>query len=635
MNNKLIKESIVIMRTCRFMWLLTGMLLLLSCGDKGNDDSTGNNVGDASGEYLMLHQNGLNEVMVSGSKENYTFPLTIKRVGTNMDSETQAKIEPWGEKDLDAYNDKQKSTYTLLPESMYSLTTKDLNFGSGNSRIDVEIKFNPSQIYSELKKENAHYIIALRLKSDGVKVKDRQRDVLLSLSIDYPKVALASSNGKRIDLNSGITNVSVAASLTSQLNGEAINSWWNLNCKLSVPENADELVVAYNAQHNTDYDLLPSNSYNLGEGFIFKEGSSQSLGTFTISQRDLEIKYYVLPLQLVGTGNDDVMYDDAIHYVVVARSYTNPIINSNAPDPTVIRAKDGYFYLYATESAIKNVPIYRSKDLVNWAYVGTAFTAKTRPTWEPMTGRAIWAPEIRFINGKYVLYYSWAIWGNQEECHIGVATADSPIGPFVDRGCLINGKEIGVKNSIDQFYIEDNGKKYMFWGSFNGIYATELTDDGLAVKKKTDGKPVLLQKVCNSRFEAVNIYKKGDYYYLLVSIGGCCDGINSSYRVGVGRSRDILGPYVDDQGRGMLDGNFKLVVDNDKSTNNNWVGPGHNSILIQDDAGTEWMIYHGYKVTTVDDGRVVLLDRVQWSSDGWPYIDKIAPSVFDLVPVFN
>ena len=59
-----------------------------------------------------------------------------------------------------------------------------------------------------------------------------------------------------------------------------------------------------------------------------------------------------------------------------------------------------------------------------------------------MKGRAIWAPEIRYIKDKYVLYYSWAVWGKQDECHIGVATADSPEGPFVDHGCLINGKEL-------------------------------------------------------------------------------------------------------------------------------------------------------------------------------------------------
>lgn len=626
MNNKLIKKNVVIKGTFSLMCLFMG-ILFLSCSDKDDDSADG---GNASSQYSMLEQNGLNEVMVSGNEDNYTFTLTVKRVGNNLNSEPTAKLETWSEEDLASYNEKGRTSYKLLPTSLYTVTPASFVLNAGDKDTDIEVKFNPSEIFNELKETNAHYVIALRLTSDDIKIKSRQRDVLLAISVDYPKVGFASGNVNEVSVNEEITSVNLITNLTSQLNGEAINSWWDFTCNLNVPENANELVAEYNKLHNTDYDLLPSNSYNLGEGFSYKTGSNQVQGSFTIIQSKLDVKYYVLPLQLVSTGNDNVMYDDAIHYMVVARTYINPIINFSAPDPSVIRANDGYFYLYSTETT-KNVPIYRSKDLVNWVYMGTAFTAKTRPSWEPMSGRAIWAPEIRYFNGKYVLYYSWAIWGKPDECHIGVATADSPLGPFTDHGCVINGKEIGVRNSIDQYYIEENGKKYMFWGSFNGIYATELTDDGFAVKKKADGTPTLLKKVCNSRFEATNIYKKGDYYYLFVSIGSCCDGLNSSYRVGVGRSKDLLGPYVDDKGGDMLDGNFKLVV----NKNNTWVGPGHNSILIQDDAGTEWMIYHGYKVATVDEGRVVLLDRLQWSSDGWPYINYIAPSVSDLVPVFN
>lgn len=70
-------------------------------------------------------------------------------------------------------------------------------------------------------------------------------------------------------------------------------------------------------------------------------------------------------------------------------TYTNPVINTSLPDPTVIRADDGYFYLYATED-IRNLPIYRSRDLIDWQFVGTAFTKETRPQWNKKGG--IWAP---------------------------------------------------------------------------------------------------------------------------------------------------------------------------------------------------------------------------------------------------
>ena len=145
----------------------------------------------------------------------------------------------------------------------------------------------------------------------------------------------------------------------------------------------------------------------------------------------------------------------------------------------MIRDGKGTYYLYATENT-RNLPIFKSDNLVDWKFVGTAFTEETRPQMVP--DGMIWAPDIQKIGDKYVLYYSKSRWGGEWECGIGVATSDSPEGPFTDMGKMFISKEIGVQNSIDPFYIEDEGKKYLFWGSFRGIYGIELTEDGLRVK---------------------------------------------------------------------------------------------------------------------------------------------------------
>ena len=81
-----------------------------------------------------------------------------------------------------------------------------------------------------------------------------------------------------------------------------------------------------------------------------------------------------------------------------AETYQNPVIAYSLPDPSVIRGDDGYFYLYATED-IRNLPIHRSKDLVNWEMVGTAFTDQTRPDFEPDGG--LWAPDINKVGDRY------------------------------------------------------------------------------------------------------------------------------------------------------------------------------------------------------------------------------------------
>lgn len=82
---------------------------------------------------------------------------------------------------------------------------------------------------------------------------------------------------------------------------------------------------------------------------------------------------------------------------VAQNRYHNPIIDESLPDPTVIRASDGTFWLYATEN-IRNLPIYRSTNLVDWSFQGTAFTDNTRPHFVP--NGSLWAPDINLIDGN-------------------------------------------------------------------------------------------------------------------------------------------------------------------------------------------------------------------------------------------
>ena len=294
-------------------------------------------------------------------------------------------------------------------------------------------------------------------------------------------------------------------------------------------------------------------------------------------------------------------------------TYINPVINYSLPDPTIIKADDGYFYLYATED-IRNTPIHRSKDLVSWKFVGTAFTDQSRPAFEPKGG--LWAPDINYINGKYVLYYSMSVWGGEWTCGIGVATADKPGDQFTDHGKLFRSNEIDVQNSIDQFYIEEDGKKYLFWGSFRGIYAIELSEDGLSLKLDAEKR-----QVAGKAYEAVYIHKRNGFYYMFASIGSCCEGLNSTYTTVVGRSNNLFGPYLDKSGKSMMDNHHEIVI----QKNTKFVGTGHNSEIVQDKKGQDWILYHAVSIDKPE-GRVLMLDQVKWKND-WPYVEGNSPSL--------
>lgn len=301
--------------------------------------------------------------------------------------------------------------------------------------------------------------------------------------------------------------------------------------------------------------------------------------------------------------------------------YTNPVCDRDMPDPSVLRADDGYYYVYATETE-RNLPIYRSRNLVDWERCGFAFTDQTHPN--VVEKANIWAPDVSRIGDKYVMHYSMSVWGGEWTCGIGSASADSPAGPFTDHGKMFISNGIGIRNCIDPFYIEDGGRKYLFFGSFHGIYAVELTDDGLKVRQ---GTPVV--KVAGSAYEGTYIHRRDGYYYLFASTGTCCEGLKSTYATVVGRSDRLLGPYTDRQGRTMLKNFHEGLI----QRSDEFVGTGHNSEIVSDDAGSDWMLYHAVK-TDSPRGRKLLLDRIEWI-DGWPTVAGGKPSVKAAAPVIE
>jgi len=294
-------------------------------------------------------------------------------------------------------------------------------------------------------------------------------------------------------------------------------------------------------------------------------------------------------------------------------NYVNPIIRRDVPDPTIIKGDNGYYYLYATGEGI-----YRSLNLVNWEYVRQVFEGKPRPSFVDVS--SYWAPCITKQGNLYVLYFALSVWGGGDTAGIGVATASSPEGPFDiqnGNGKLFQSGEVGVHNSIDPYYIEENGVKYIIWGSFFGIYGIELNSDGLTVKNIKNKF-----QLAGTYFEAAYMYKRGGYYYLFASIGSCCEGDNSTYQTVVGRATSFFGPFYSKNGGRMLDNSYDVLL----SGNNNFVGPGHNARIVEDRGGRTWMAYHAYIRGQSQIGRTACIDEVLWTGDGWPYFNGGSPS---------
>ncbi len=308
-------------------------------------------------------------------------------------------------------------------------------------------------------------------------------------------------------------------------------------------------------------------------------------------------------------------------------TFRNPVIPHNCPDPTVLddRARTGWFYAYSTAANMAEctgdrsargsvaLPIYRSKDMINWEFVGDGFEGVGMPSWRK--GSRLWAPDINYVDGHYVLYYALGVWGDLVASASGVAVSDSPTGPFKDCGRLVDFEAIGVMNSIDPNLFVDRGKKYLIWGSLgkgSGVWGIRLSKDGLALKK--GAKPVQLGA---DNMEGAYMVRRGKWCYLFTSRGSCCEGARSTYHVLVARSRKPLGPFVGREGESLLAHDYPNVILSG-TADSLFVGTGHNSQIIKDDAGQDWMYYHTFWRQNGYRGRAMNLDRIVWSDDGWP-----------------
>lgn len=300
-------------------------------------------------------------------------------------------------------------------------------------------------------------------------------------------------------------------------------------------------------------------------------------------------------------------------------------------DPYVI--KDGLdYYMYCTQTEVidessayrfKRGPIFKSIDLVNWTYVGNVFD-NYEPNWGT-SGAGVWAPTVIKIGNKWNYYYSLSTGGDKNP-GIGVATSDNPYGPFTHYGKLFNSEEIGVTNSIDPHVFYDNEKLYMVFGSFGGLITLiELNDDGLSLKNgleyQKENKHALAgyEIVDTNNYEASFILKAYGKYYLFLSTGTCCSGVKSTYRVVVGMSDSLFGPYKNKKGQDLFGPNRGETVIS--PILNSTMGVGHNAI-IQDDANNYWMIYHGYDVNgEKPEYRSLYLDQLLFDQDNYyPYV---------------
>jgi beta-xylosidase len=279
-------------------------------------------------------------------------------------------------------------------------------------------------------------------------------------------------------------------------------------------------------------------------------------------------------------------------------TFRNPVYDRDFPDPFVLQV--GRLYVaYATNASGQNVQTAVSRDLVHWSAGPDALPRL--PAWSS-TGLT-WAPSVLHRDdGTYALYYTAHSVATAYQC-IGVATARSPLGPFVDDHPAPLVCQADQGGSIDPYVLRDGGRVYLYWKN-NGnccgfptyIYGQRMSDDGSrlvgeAVKLETNDVPWE-----DGLVEAPAMLRHGGRYFLFYSAGGGYD--SPKYAAGYASCETPLGPCADAPENPVL------------TTRCTAIGPGSNGFATDHEGGL-WIVYHAW-VGAVYTHRAMYIDRVTW-----------------------
>ena len=277
-------------------------------------------------------------------------------------------------------------------------------------------------------------------------------------------------------------------------------------------------------------------------------------------------------------------------------TYRNPIIYADYSDPDVVRVGDDFYTTASSFNCTPGLPIFHSKDLVNWRLIGHALKNVPHPRYaQVQPGCGVWAPAIRFHAKKY-----WIFFPTPDE-GLYVITASHPAGPWSEPHLLQEGKGL-----IDPCpFWDDDGKAYLVHayslsraGFRHRLRVRPMSADGS--KFLGEGEIVFHEPERHPILEGPKFYKKDGWYYILAPAGG----VENGWQVAL-RSRNIYGPYED-----------KIVLQQGDTPVN---GP-HQGALVDTSDG-KWWFAHFQDAGVY--GRIVHLQPVQWQ-DGWPIIGAIS-----------
>lgn len=289
-------------------------------------------------------------------------------------------------------------------------------------------------------------------------------------------------------------------------------------------------------------------------------------------------------------------------------------------DPTVLKVGGHYV---AMGTGLENVDggalrLKTSPDGLHWKDAGTL--GDSIPDWiydklgtQPPN---LWAPTLSQRRGVTYLYYAASTFGTSSSV-IGLMTnahldLAHPGKGWIDRGMVLQTSEGSTFNAIDPYRLDTtDGRAWLVYGSYwTGIKLRELDPAGGLLLR--NAKQYDLASRGGGAIEAATLMQHGGYYYLFVSFDRCCAGIDSTYRIMVGRASKVTGPYTARDGTPMMQGGATQV----QASQGRFIGPGGQEVVH---GATDLLVYHYYDAHKGGQSHIQL-SKLLWDAQGWPLL---------------
>ena len=299
-------------------------------------------------------------------------------------------------------------------------------------------------------------------------------------------------------------------------------------------------------------------------------------------------------------SGERMAFDDFEVVVGEPQGYRNPVLPGFHADPSVCRAGNDFYLVNSTFQYFPGVPVFHSKDLVNWEQVGNCLTRPSQVDLKGTDGNSgIYAPTIRYNNGRF--YMVTTVFPSRRHFYVWT---DNPAGEWSEPIVI----DFAIGSCDPTLYFEDD-KCYFLWKE-GDIKICEID-----VKTgKQLGEIHHLGVGLGGRYpEGPHIYKKDGYYYLLLAEGGTEHG----HHVNILRSKNLFGPYQPNPDNPILS-HFNMKMQNSQIQ-----GLGH-ADLVQAPDSSWWMICLGYRTSGYLQhvmGRETMLAPVRWEQGGWPVVN--------------